>query len=111
MSVGTDTGQISAASLRPRGLRRLPIIETLQFAALSGFVIWLALRGAESMGYRWQWYRVPQYIYRVIDGELIWGPLMRGLFVTLELSVWSLLVTVIILSVVLMILESNNLAF
>ncbi|RMH52250.1 MAG: amino acid ABC transporter permease [Alphaproteobacteria bacterium] len=41
------------------------------------------------MGYNWQWYRVPRYIYRVIDGELIWGPLMRGLFVTLDITAWS----------------------
>lgn len=45
--------------------------------------------GAQSMGYNWQWYRVPRYIYRIIDGELIWGPLIRGLFVTLEIAFWG----------------------
>ncbi len=86
----------AASPSRPAPRRRLPITETLQFAILGGVVIWLAVRGAESMGYRWQWYRIPRYIYRVVDGDLIWGPLMKGLFVTLEISAWSLLVTVLI---------------
>jgi polar amino acid transport system permease protein len=76
--------------------RRAPIYDTLQFAALSGLLVWLSLRGAEAMGYSWKWYMVPRYMYRVIDEELIWGPLMRGLFVTLEIGAGSLVLTVII---------------
>ncbi len=76
--------------------QKATVIDTVQFAILSVAVIWLALRGAQSMGYNWQWYRVPRYVYRVIDGELIWGPLMKGLLVTLQLSAWSLVLTVII---------------
>jgi polar amino acid transport system permease protein len=41
------------------------------------------------MGYNWQWYRVPRGFYRVIDGEIIWGPLTRGLLVTLQITLWS----------------------
>jgi His/Glu/Gln/Arg/opine family amino acid ABC transporter permease subunit len=38
------------------------------------------------MNYEWKWARVPQYLYKVVDGELIWGPLMKGLFVTLDIA-------------------------
>lgn len=41
------------------------------------------------MGYNWQWYRVPRYLYRVIEGEVIWGPLVKGLLVTIEITLWS----------------------
>lgn len=44
------------------------------------------LQGADGMGYQWKWAKVPQYIYRVIDGELIWGPLMKGVFVTVDIA-------------------------
>jgi polar amino acid transport system permease protein len=91
----TRPGHLRRLFTRQEG-RRAPIYDTLQFALLSGAMVWLSLRGAEAMGYPWKWYLVPRYMYRVIDGELIWGPLMRGLFVTLELSVWSLVLTVII---------------
>ena len=48
------------------------------------------------MGYNWQWYRMPQYFWRVIDGDLIWGPLMTGLVVTIELSIYSMVLTLAI---------------
>ncbi len=56
------------------------------FAALMGGLLWLTVTGAQSMGYAWQWQKVPRYIYRVIDGEFIYGPLLKGLIVTLQLS-------------------------
>ena len=51
--------------------------------AIIGFLIW---RGAAAMEYNWQWYRVEPFFYRVIDGEVIWGPLMRGVMQTLKLA-------------------------
>jgi len=55
-------------------------------------VVWGIYAGAASMGYNWQWYRIPRYIYRVIDGEIIWGPLVKGTLVTLEITAWATLV-------------------
>ncbi|MGI9334250.1 MAG: amino acid ABC transporter permease [Gammaproteobacteria bacterium] len=54
-----------------------------------GLLVWLTLQGAAAMEYNWQWYRVPKYLYRVVDGELIWGTLALGLVVTLKLAAWS----------------------
>ncbi|MGI9491083.1 MAG: amino acid ABC transporter permease [Geminicoccaceae bacterium] len=59
-------------------------------------LVWLVYLGATSMGYNWQWYRVPRYIYRVVDGELIWGPLTKGLLVTLQITFWSALLALVI---------------
>ena len=67
-----------------------------QLIILGGGLIWLLLRGAAEMNYVWQWHRVPQYIYKVIDGELIFGPLLDGLMVTLELSVYSIVLGLLI---------------
>ncbi|MGI9451597.1 MAG: amino acid ABC transporter permease [Geminicoccaceae bacterium] len=62
----------------------------------SAGLIWLVYLGATSMGYNWQWYRVPRYIYRVVDGELIWGPLTKGLLVTLQITFWSALLALFV---------------
>lgn len=51
--------------------------------ALLAYFIW---RGAAAMEYNWQWYRIEPFFYRVVDGEMIWGPLMRGLVQTLNLA-------------------------
>jgi polar amino acid transport system permease protein len=38
------------------------------------------------MEYRWQWYRIEPFFYRVIEDEIIWGPLIKVLFQTLKLA-------------------------
>jgi polar amino acid transport system permease protein len=70
--------------------------KVLQFALLALLAAFLIVEGGRSMGYNWQWYRVPQFLYRVVDGEIIWGPLARGLMVTLEISALGLVLTAII---------------
>ena len=60
--------------------------ETLQFLALIGLLAGFAIHGAQSMGYQWKWDKVPRYLYRVIDGEFIPGPLTKGLLVTLDIT-------------------------
>ena len=60
--------------------------ETLQFLALTGLLAGFAFQGAHSMGYQWKWDKVPRYLYRVIDGEIIPGPLTKGLLVTLDIT-------------------------
>lgn len=77
--------------LRERGgfdprqlMRRIWQVATagLVFALLA----WLVIRGEAAMGYNWQWYRITPFFYRTIDGEIIWGPLVRGLIGTLKLA-------------------------
>ena len=98
MSAGSD----STGKRTPRAARRRHrwwrsrSFDVIQFLALGVAVIWLTLRGAESMGYNWQWYRMPQFFWRVIDGELIWGPLMTGLVVTIEISIYSMILTILL---------------
>lgn len=61
-------------------------LQVAQAVLVIGFVVWLAWRGAEALDYRWQWFRVRPFFWRVIDGEIIWGPLVRGLVETLRIS-------------------------
>ena len=67
-----------------------------QLVLFFGALIWLTLNGAAQMGYNWQCYRLPKYFWKVIDGELIWGPLMDGLFVTLEIGLYGIIITLLI---------------
>ena len=83
------------AAANPRGRpkvafdrRRLlsTLAQVAQAVALFAFLGWLAWRGADALDYRWQWYRVQPFFWRVIDGEVIWGPLVRGLLMTLQIA-------------------------
>ena len=70
--------------------------DTVQFLVFCGALLWLVVSGAMSIGYSWQWYRVPQFIVRIVDGELIWGPLAAGLAVTLQITACSVVLALAI---------------
>jgi polar amino acid transport system permease protein len=57
---------------------------------MSGGVIWIVHTGAADSGYNWQWYRIPRYLARFSDSGFVPGPLLRGLLVTLKVSLASL---------------------
>lgn len=63
----------------------------LLFLFGAGLIGWAVVWGASHMGYNWQWYRVPRYFGREVDGQWITGPLLRGLWVTLQITFWGAL--------------------
>jgi polar amino acid transport system permease protein len=77
---------IAGAPKRSVPWQRSSWLDLTAFAALAGIALWLTLRGAGRMAYAWQWERVWPYLWRDVDGEIIWGPLVRGLAVTLQIS-------------------------
>lgn len=79
-----------------RAFFRSPLFDTFQFLVLIAVLTRLAQYSAESIGYNWQWYQIPRYLYRVTDAGLIAGPLLQGLMVTLQISLASLLLALLI---------------
>jgi polar amino acid transport system permease protein len=61
--------------------------------ATAGLLIWIIYAGGAGLGYNWQWYRVPQYLFTVSQGHVSAGPLLKGLLVTLEVSAVSLILS------------------
>ena len=72
------------------------IWQILQAILVFGIIAWLIYAGAAAMEYRWQWYRVGPFFYRIVDGEFIAGPLIRGIIVTLQLAGVSSVLAIII---------------
>lgn len=54
------------------------------------------MHGAESLGYNWQSNRVPRYLVKMVDGDWHFGPLLQGLWLTLEITVVSLGLSLVI---------------
>ena len=75
-----------AASLLP---------DLLGFLLVSGLGVAIVLHGADAMHYSWQWYRVPSFFGRTVDGEFIPGPLLRGLGVTARIVALSMGITLV----------------
>ncbi len=72
------------------------VIDVISFTLFVAALGWVILRGAQNMGYNWQWFRVQRYLWRTIDGQIIWGPLMKGLVVTLQISAIALALSLVI---------------
>lgn len=78
---------------------------------LLGGGAYLLFRGAENLGYNWQWNRVWRYLIEVSPEGWRFGMLFQGLWVTLEIVVLSLGLSLLIgLAVALMRLTSSPMA-
>ena len=60
------------------------------------------------MQYNWQWYRVDQFIYRIVDGEFILGRLLEGLIVTFEITLFSMVFSILIGLITALLRMSNS---
>jgi polar amino acid transport system permease protein len=52
--------------------------------------------GAASLDYNWQWYRIWKYVYTLEDGVFTPGPLLEGLWVTLQITAVSLVLAFLV---------------
>ena len=85
-------------------------VDLLQFFLLMMFLFWVGWRGVDAMEYRWQWYRVPNFFYKQIDNEIIWGPLIYGLQITLYVSAWGMVLALLIGLITALLRRSNSIS-
>lgn len=80
----------TARKAPPKGFDASRMVSVVWQVTKAGLVLaflgWLIWRGIDAMDYRWQWFRVQPFFFRVVDGEIIWGPLVRGLIMTLQIA-------------------------
>ncbi|MFC1890839.1 amino acid ABC transporter permease [Thermodesulfobacteriota bacterium] len=72
------------------------LLDIAKFLSVIAVITWLMARGTESLGYNWQWYQVPKYLFTVQDGRLLAGPLVDGLIVTVQITAISLVLSMVI---------------
>ena len=67
------------------------VLDVGKFLLLIALLSWFMVRSSERLGYHWQWYRVPRYLFSFDNGTLLFGPLINGLMVTFKIAGISLL--------------------
>ncbi len=72
------------------------IIDTGKYVLLMGALFWLIFMGTDELGYNWQWYRIPQYLWQVTDEGFTWGLLMQGLGMTFQITGISMVLMLVI---------------
>lgn len=74
----------------------LSFIDVVLFVLLIGGIIWLLVYSSGRIGYNWQWFRVPKYLFTFEDGVFAAGPILDGLWITLAITGYSLILATII---------------
>jgi polar amino acid transport system permease protein len=74
-----------------RSFNRSHAAAFLQFCLLFAGLTWLIVQSADNIGYNWQWYRIPRYLFTSTDTGLIAGPLLEGWKITLAIALASLI--------------------
>ncbi len=74
-------------TLRLKGLlRSRTLLDIGKFLLVTLGFIFLIVQGTRALGYHWQWYRVPRYLFVYTEEGFATGPLMQGLFVTFRIT-------------------------
>lgn len=99
----------------PRRLRRVSVARVLDVLVITSVLAglgWLVIRANAELGYRWNWSVIPTYLLRIDPetGRLVPNLLLLGLFTTLRLAVWSLVLGTLIGTVAAAMLVSGRAA-
>ncbi|MDX2497123.1 MAG: amino acid ABC transporter permease [Desulfobacterales bacterium] len=73
-------------------------LDMLMFFILAAFCVWIAYRINFKVHYNWNWGVMPQYLYRfdAEEGRWVAGLIVQGVFITLRLGIYSIVVAMVI---------------
>ena len=77
---------------------KLGFIDLAIFAVIVAAVVYVWYRVDSVLEYRWEWTIIPHYLYRWDEEERRWvaNLLMQGLYTTIRLALWSIVLAAII---------------
>ena len=83
--------------MKPRKTK-IGILDAVVALFLIGTAAYIIHRLSMGLQYRWNWGAIPQYLFRYDAGDGGWVPnmLMEGLFNTIRLSVWGIVLATVI---------------
>jgi polar amino acid transport system permease protein len=78
--------------------RKITTLDIIVTVFLLSAVVYVSYRITVGLDYRWNWRAIPQYLWRYDEKGGSWIPniLMEGLFTTIRLSVWGILLATVL---------------
>ncbi|MCP5150635.1 MAG: amino acid ABC transporter permease [Ectothiorhodospiraceae bacterium] len=70
--------------------------DLLIYLAIIGAALWGLRIATTAQAYNWQWYNVPQYLYKIHEGVVYPGPLLRGLITTMQISAGAMVIAAVL---------------
>lgn len=80
----------SFLSSQPKNTLLSWILDLTKFIALLTALLWFLVHSSQNLGYNWQWYQIPHYLFSLKEGVFTAGPLLTGLGITLKITGYSL---------------------
>ncbi len=75
---------------------RSTAMDILKFVVLIAALIWFLIHSGDRLGYNWQWYQVPRYLFTFENSKFVAGPLLEGLMVTVQITAISLVLCFVV---------------
>jgi polar amino acid transport system permease protein len=77
---------------------RISWLDLLLIVLLLSFIIFVVYRLTYSLNYKWKWSIIPTYLVRYDSESGRWLPniLLEGLFITIKLSVWGMILAAVL---------------
>jgi polar amino acid transport system permease protein len=73
-----------------------PVRDYMKFLSFTGVLVFAVALSGGNLNYEWDWSRIPAYILRFSENGISPGPLLKGLLVTVEISLISMFFAFII---------------
>lgn len=73
-----------------------PVRDYFKFLAFSGGLVLLVPLSAGNINYDWHWHRIADYLISYSESSFYAGPLLKGLYVTIQISFLSMLFALVI---------------
>ena len=86
---------MNRAPAHQRVLNSVPVAVALYLLVVGG-IVYGSYIGAQNMGYNWQWYRIPQFLYTFTEDGFQWGEIATGLVATVQISVTAFALAVVL---------------
>ena len=86
---------MNRAPAHQRVLNSVPVAVALYLLVVGG-IVYGSYIGAQNMGYNWQWYRIPQFLYTLTEDGFQWGEIATGLVATVQISVTAFALAVVL---------------
>ncbi|XPV74825.1 MAG: amino acid ABC transporter permease [Desulfovibrio sp.] len=65
------------------------LFDIVKYIITIGGLCWFVAYNSQQLGYNWQWYMIPRHLYSITDSGFESGPLLSGLWVTIQISIVS----------------------
>lgn len=97
LQLDAPNGSAISSLSRPLSIARSSTVKSVgTYGLVTGALLYAIWAGATAMPYKWQWERVPQFLFVIDENGFRWGTLSLGLVETLRISALAMVIAALL---------------